>query len=77
MTNQKIDSIEVTELPIRLGQFVKLAGLVQNGNEAKMLIQNGEVTHNGLVETRRGRQLAIDDVIGVAGNNYRIVARLG
>lgn len=77
MTNEIIQSIEVAELPIRLGQFLKLAGLVQNGNEAKMLIQNGEVTHNGLVETRRGRQIAIDDLIGVAGNSYRVVARLG
>jgi ribosome-associated protein len=77
MTNQTIQSIEITELPIRLGQFLKLAGLVQNGNEAKMLIQNGEVTHNGQIETRRGRQLAIDDLIGVEGNSYRVVARLG
>lgn len=77
MTNERKESVEVAELPIRLGQFLKLAGLVQNGNEAKTLIQNGEVRLNGMVETRRGRQLANDDIIAVAEKSFRVVSRLG
>jgi len=60
-------SIQVKELPIRLGQFLKLADLVQDGFEAKIRIQNGEVMVNGIIETRRGRQLNHLDKITVDG----------
>ena len=42
---------------IRLGQFLKLANLIESGAEAKQLIAGGLVRVNGEVETRRGRQL--------------------
>ena len=42
---------------IKLGQAMKLAGLVEEGAEAKFAIQDGEVTVNGETETRRGRKL--------------------
>ena len=74
MTNEDIQPIPVAKLPIRLGQFLKLAGLVENGIEAKTLIQDGEVRLNGQIETRRGRQLTIDDVITFLGKNYRVIA---
>jgi ribosome-associated protein len=61
-------SIQVKELPIRLGQFLKLAELVQDGFEAKIRIQNGEVMVNGIIETRRGRQLNHLDKITVDGS---------
>jgi ribosome-associated protein len=55
--------IPVKNLPIRLGQFLKLANIVQDGFEAKIRIQNGEVMVNNIVETRRGRQLKnLDEV---------------
>ncbi len=43
---------------IRLGQFLKLAGLVDEGAEARVAIQSGDVTVDGEVETRRGHHLA-------------------
>ena len=52
---------------IRLGQYLKLAGLVATGGEAKHLIQGGEVRVNGQVETRRKRQLVIGDVVTLGG----------
>jgi len=42
---------------IRLGQFLKLAGIADSGGDARALIAAGEVTVNGEPETRRGRQL--------------------
>ena len=48
---------------IRLGQFLKLANLVESGAEAKAPIADGLVRVNGEVETRRGRQLAVGDVV--------------
>lgn len=64
--------IVVSELPIRLGQFLKLANLVQDGFEAKIRIQYGEVFVNGVVETRRGKQLQIGDRVTFDGNEYLI-----
>lgn len=52
---------------IRLGQLLKLAGLVETGGEAKLRIVNGEALVNGVVETRRGRQLVNRDLIEFAG----------
>ena len=43
------------------------------GGEAKVLIQTGEVTVNGEVETRRGRKLQEGDVVEVLGE--RLEAR--
>ncbi|MFA5507432.1 MAG: RNA-binding S4 domain-containing protein [Vulcanimicrobiota bacterium] len=59
-------SSEAIILPIRLDQFLKLAGLVGTGGEAKALIQDGAVTVNGEVETRRGRKLQAGDVVCLA-----------
>ena len=50
---------------IRLGQFLKLAGLVEDGAQARIAIQSGDVTVNGAIETRRGHHLADGDVVVV------------
>lgn len=62
--------IKIKELPIRLGQFLKLANLVQDGFEAKIRIQNGEVMVNDMTETRRGKQLSHLDKITVDGETW-------
>ncbi|MBA2441320.1 MAG: RNA-binding S4 domain-containing protein [Rubrobacter sp.] len=48
-----------------LGQALKLADLVDTGGEAKVLVQAGDVSVNGEMETRRGRKLEAGDVIEV------------
>jgi ribosome-associated protein len=60
---------------IRLGQFLKLAELVETGSEAKARIAAGEVSVNDEVETRRGRQLADGDVVRTA--DRAALVRLG
>jgi ribosome-associated protein len=62
--------IMVKELPIRLGQFLKLANLVQDGFEAKLRIQNGDVLVNDTIEIRRGRQLHHLDKITIDGGTW-------
>lgn len=52
---------------IRLGQFLKYAGLVGSGGEAKVAIAEGEVIVNGEVERRRRRQLKNGDVVAFGG----------
>jgi ribosome-associated protein len=55
-----------------LGRALKAAGLVGTGGEAKVLIQAGEVSVNGEVETRRGRRLQEGDVIEVGDERLEI-----
>ena len=66
--------VPVRDEAIRLGQFLKLANLVESGGEAKPLVAEGGVTVNGEVETRRGRQLRPGDVVAVRGMSARVVA---
>ncbi len=58
-------SVPIRDDSIRLGQFLKLADLIDNGSDVKPLMISGRVTVNGEVETRRGRQLVRDDVVTV------------
>ena len=59
---------------IKLGQAMKLAGLVGSGVEAKVLIQDGLVLVNGEVETRRGRKLVVGDEFEFDGNTIKVTA---
>ncbi|GEL94226.1 RNA-binding protein [Cellulomonas composti] len=51
---------------IRLGQFLKLAGLAESGADARALLEDGGVRVNGEPEQRRGRQLVRGDEIEVS-----------
>lgn len=55
--------IQLRDGSIRLGQLLKLANLVEDGLDAKLVIGQGDVSVNGEVETRRGRQLLPGDHI--------------
>ena len=57
---------------IKLGQAIKAPGLVENGVEAKEVIQNGLVTVNGEIDTRRGRKLYAGDTAVFDGNEIKI-----
>jgi ribosome-associated protein len=65
--------VEIRGETIRLGQLLKVAGVVDSGGEAKALIADGQVSVNGEVETRRGRQLHAGDVLAAAGQELRLV----
>ena len=59
---------------IRLGQALKLSGLAESGGEARALVEDGVVTVNDTIETRRGRQLRDGDVVVVGDDALRIEA---
>jgi ribosome-associated protein len=50
---------------IRLGQLLKLAGVVDSGSEVKALLAQQPALVNGQPETRRGRQLSVGDSVVV------------
>jgi ribosome-associated protein len=67
----------VREIPIRgemirLGELLKLAGVVGTGGEAKGLLASEEVRVNGEPESRRGRQLHAGDEVLVGGETLRV-----
>jgi ribosome-associated protein len=64
--------VAIREDSIRLGQFLKLADLVDTGADAKPLLAEGSVKVNGEVETRRGRQLVRGDVVVVGDQSVRV-----
>ena len=70
-----MESLEV-RLPIRLGQFLKLAGLAETGAHARELIEFGEVNVNGECEKRRGRQLADGDIVSLEGEDGTLSIRV-
>ena len=59
---------------VRLDQFLQLAGVAGTGGQAKVLIQSGEVTVDGVVETRRRKQLSSGAVVGVGGETFEVAA---
>jgi ribosome-associated protein len=66
--------VEIAGDMIRLGQLLKLAGVVSGGADAKGLIARGQVLVNGEPELRRGRQLHPGDLVRVGNADLRIVA---
>lgn len=57
---------------IKLGQAMKLAGVVESGVEAKLEIEAGKVSVGGEVELRRGRKLYKGDSFTYRNNTYEI-----
>ena len=68
-----METIKLRTEYIKLGQALKLAGLVGSGVEAKVLIQDGEVLVNGEVDTRRGKKLYPGDVFEFHGIKVEVV----
>ncbi|MEE9243035.1 MAG: RNA-binding S4 domain-containing protein [Mycobacterium sp.] len=64
--------VPIRDESIRLGQFLKLANLIDSGAEAKSLIAEGQVSVNGEVDTRRGRQLRPGDTVVIEDRAARV-----
>lgn len=67
-----IDDMHVQGDVIRLGQFLKLAGLLDSGGNAKDVISEGDVRVNGAVELRRGYQLKDGDLVTFQERSIRV-----
>jgi ribosome-associated protein len=70
---------EIREIPIsgemiRLGQMLKLAGIVDSGSEVKSLLATERVLVNDELEARRGRQLHPGDTVRVGMHDLRVIA---
>lgn len=77
MDADDIDIVEISGDMIRLGQFLKFASIAESGAAAGALIQGGDVTVDGEIETRRGRQLARGMLVEVQMPGETLTARVG
>ena len=66
--------VEIRGETIRLGQLLKLGGVIDSGSEAKPLLEGEEVLVNGTRESRRGRQLHPGDRVCVAGEELHVTS---
>jgi len=67
-----IEDIPIGGEGIRLGQFLKFAGLLDSGGNVKEAIADGFVSVNGEVDRRRGRQLKLGDIVAFEGRTVRV-----
>ena len=68
-----MEQIKLSEEYIKIGQALKAAGLVSSGVEAKIVIQDGLVSVDGEIDTRRGKKLYGGEVIEFDGQAVKIV----
>lgn len=68
-----MEIIKLREDYIKLGQALKAANLVEDGVDAKFVIQDGLVKVNNEVDTRRGRKLFAGDIVSFDGKQIKIV----
>jgi len=73
----RVRDVSIAGDGIRLGQFLKLADVVDAGADVKVLLADEGVTVNSEVETRRGRQLVVGDVVQVGDLQLRVASRPG
>ena len=66
--------VPIREDMIRLGQLLKLAGVVDDGAMAREVIERGLVTVNGEVDARRGRQVRPGDTVTYEGETLHVTA---
>jgi ribosome-associated protein len=69
---QQPRDVPIRDDSIRLGQFLKHAGLIDSGADAKGVIADGLVRVNDAVETRRGRQLRLGDTVAFGDQSARV-----
>ncbi|MCM1173472.1 MAG: RNA-binding S4 domain-containing protein [Blautia sp.] len=67
-----MEKIKIRDEFIKLGQVLKLAGLVESGVDAKTEIQEGNVLVNGGVEYRRGKKIYAGDIIEFNGQQIKV-----
>ncbi|OUO77426.1 RNA-binding protein [Blautia sp. An249] len=65
--------VKIKDEFIKLGQLLKLAGVVEDGVEAKYVIQDGLVLVNGEREERRGKKIYENDVVSFRGEEIKVI----
>lgn len=70
-----METITIRDEFIKLGQALKLSGLVESGVDAKLVIQNGHVKLNGETCTQRGKKVVVGDIFEFKGRRVKVEGR--
>ena len=70
--NKFMESVKIHTPFIKLGDFMKYAGMTENGAQAKAAIQAGLVSVNGEICCARGRKLQTGDEVAYDGQNVKV-----
>lgn len=65
-------TVRIKDEFIKLGQLLKLVGLVDSGLDAKIVIMDGKVKVNGVTDTRRGKKVLPGDIVTFDGNEIKV-----
>ncbi|PAV28497.1 RNA-binding protein [Virgibacillus profundi] len=69
------EQIEINTEFITLGQFIKLANILESGGMVKAFLQDEGALVNGEKDHRRGRKLYKGDVVEIEGAGSFIVTK--
>lgn len=67
-----MEIVKLREDYIKLGQALKVTGLVESGVDAKYVIQEGKVKVNGTTELQRGKKLYDGDIVEYNNESIKI-----
>jgi ribosome-associated protein len=70
-----LTEVEIRSDFITLGQFLKFAGIVTDGADARVLLADEAIQVNGDTETRRGRKLYAGDTVTAFSNDYLVTRK--
>lgn len=65
-------TVYITSEPVELYKILKFEGLVGSGGEAKLVIAQGQVSVNGVIETRRRKKIVTGDTIRFGGEDLQV-----
>ena len=69
------EPVAIADETIKLGQLLKLAGVVDSGGEARAMLEAEPAIVNGEPETRRGRRLRAGDTVRAGGRELLVTSR--
>jgi len=68
-----MNKIKINTEIIKLDAFLKWAGIVSSGSEAKIYIQDGLVKVNNEICTQRGKKLKVGDKVNFEDSDFEII----
>ena len=69
---QNTQKIQINTEFIRLDALLKFAGAAETGGDAKLIIQDGNVSVNGEVCTQRTKKIRNGDTVSLDGESYLV-----
>lgn len=71
-----VRNVPIRGQTIRLGQLLKLAGVIDSGAEVKAFLSTAQVWVNGERDRRRGRQLHPGDIVRFGDHELRLTSNV-